>query len=152
MPKSKKSLPILSSLPEVEIYKLATTLSDQTFAEMSQLLSIWGITPLQYHALYAIYIYDIDKNGLSNNEITQQVNVRVPDMTRLLDRMEAKKWLIRSRDQKNKRIVRSKLTSIGTTLVTSALHPLHEMYTQQYSGLNSSEKTTLTGLLKKANT
>ncbi len=135
---------------ESEIFTSATSFSDQTLAQVSELLSIWGMTPLQYNALRVIYVEDKQDIGIPSKEIGSRLYTRVPDVTRLLDRMVDKGWITRERDKINKRVVRSRLTDIGMKLVESAHAPLVELETKQLSHLSDAEKQTLSELLKKA--
>ncbi len=135
---------------ESEIFTTATSFSDQTLAQVSELLSIWGMTPLQYNALRVIYVEDKQDIGIPSKEIGSRLYTRVPDVTRLLDRMVDKGWITRERDKINKRVVRSRLTDIGMKLVESAHAPLVELETKQLSHLSDAEKQTLSELLKKA--
>ena len=134
---------------ESEIFTSATSFSDQTLAQVSELLSIWGMTPLQYNALRVIYVEDKQDIGIPSKEIGSRLYTRVPDVTRLLDRMVDKGWITRERDKINKRVVRSRLTDIGMKLVESAHAPLVELETKQLSHLSDEEKQTLSELLKK---
>ncbi len=135
---------------EGEIFKAAMSFSDQALAEVHELLSIWGMTPLQYNALRVLYVEDNEDSGLPSKEIGSRLYTRVPDVTRLLDRMVDKGWITRERDLVNKRVVRSRLTNIGIELVESAYQPLLELESKQLSHLNDDEKNTLSELLNKA--
>jgi len=135
---------------ETNIFMGAVKLSDRTLAEANKLLSIWGMTVLQYNALRVLYVKDINNEGLPSKEIGQRLYTRVPDVTRLLDRLADKGWITRERDTVNRRVVRSRLTNIGIELVESAYKPLQELESQQLSILTDEEKTTLASLLSKA--
>ena len=135
---------------EAEIFSAAMSFSDQTLAEVHELLSIWGMTPLQYNALRVLYAEDKEDIGLPSKEIGSRLYTRVPDVTRLLDRMVDKGWITRERDLVNKRVVRSRLTDIGIELVESAYTPLIELETKQLSHLSEKDKKSLSELLIKA--
>jgi len=135
---------------ETEIFKSAITLSDKVLAEANQLLSIWGMTVLQYNALRALYVNDSEDKGLPSKEIGSCLYTRVPDVTRLLDRMVDKGWITRERDATNKRVVRSRLTKIGIELVESATLPMMELESKQLEHLSEEEKQVLLELLNKA--
>lgn len=134
---------------ETEIFKAATRYSDQTLAEVNELFSIWGMTPLQYNALRVIYREDKEDLGLPSKEIGSRLYTRVPDVTRLLERMVDKGWINRERDPVNKRVVRSRLTDIGLELVESAQSPLLELEKLQMNHFSEDEKNTLLKLLNK---
>lgn len=146
----KRKAQIGISSIETEIFKAATRFSDQTLADVNELLSIWGMTPLQYNALRVIYVEDKEDTGIPSKEIGSRLYTRVPDVTRLLDRMVDKSWITRERDLVNKRIVRSRLTEIGKKLVESAHEPLSELESKQLNHLNEEEKNNLSDLLNKA--
>ncbi len=135
---------------EEGIFMSAIALGDQALAESNKLLSIWGMTALQYNALKVLYVEDSEGEGLPSKEIGQRLYTRVPDVTRLLERMLDKGWITRERDLVNKRVVRSKLTDIGIQLVESAYLPLKESESKQLSHMTDTEKTELTRLLNKA--
>jgi len=135
---------------EADIFKAANSYSDQTLAEAHELLSIWGMTPLQYNALQVIYTEDKEDIGLPSKEIGARLYTRVPDVTRLLERMVDKGWITRERDSVNKRLVRARLTDIGMELVESAYAPLAELESKLLNHLSDAEKQTLSKLLIKA--
>ena len=141
---------LLKGTLESGIYTAATSYSDQALAQYNELLSIWGMTPLQFNALSVLYAHDSEGIGLPSKEIGSRLTTRVPDVTRLLDRMADKGWITRERDSINKRVVRSRLTEIGIELVTSAHAPMLELESKQLSHLTNDEKNTLSQLLKKA--
>lgn len=141
---------LLENTVESEIFKAAVSFSDQTLAEVHELLSIWGMTPLQYNALRVLYTEDKEDIGLPSKEIGSGLTTRVPDLTRLLDRMVDKGWITRERDLVNKRVVRSRLTHIGIVLVESAYAPMIELESKQLNHLSDDEKKKLAELLKKA--
>lgn len=136
--------------PESIIFTSATKLSDKILAEANKLLSIWGMTALQYNALRVIYVKDSLDQGLPSKEIGKRLYTRVPDVTRLLDRMADKGWVVRERDAMNKRIVRTRLTPIGIELVESAYAPMMELESKQLQHLSESEKKQLAELLQKS--
>lgn len=135
---------------EAGIFMAATRYSDQTLAEMNKLLSLWGMTVLQHSALRALYVHDRDGQGMSSHEIGQHLHTRVPDLTRLLDRLADKGWLIRERDTQNRRVVRSRLTEVGVELVESAQTSLQALEETQLAGLTEIDKRELLRLLEKA--
>jgi len=135
---------------ETDIFMNAVKLSDKTLAEANKLLSIWGMTMLQYSTLRILYVKDINNQGLSSKEIRQGLYTRVPDVTRLLDRLVDKGWITRERDTLNRRVVRSRLTDIGVELVESAYKPLQELESKQLSLLTEEEKEIMARLLGKA--
>lgn len=149
--KEKRRDEIGSHSIENEILIQASRLSDVLLRDINKLLSIWGMTALQYNALQVLYIYaDAAAGGLPSGELGRHLYTRVTDVTRLLDRMEEKGWISRQRDPDNRRIVRAKLTDIGAQLVESAFSSLKELEEEQLSHMSDTEKTELLHLLKLA--
>ena len=83
---------------ESAIFRAATSFSDQILADVSEMLSIWGITPLQYDALCILYSEDEEDIGLPSKEVGSHLYTRVPDVTRLLDRMVEKGLIKREKE------------------------------------------------------
>lgn len=135
---------------EAEIFINTVRLNDKTLAEANKLLSIWGMTFLQYSTMRLLHDKDLEDKGLASKDIGKNLYTRVPDVTRLLDRLAEKDWIIRERDIDNRRIVRSRLTKIGKELVTSVYLPVKELEKRQLSSLTNIEKETLAKLLSKA--
>lgn len=138
-----------TSTIETEIFKATIMLGDNNLTETNKLLSIWGMTSLQYNALWVIYKSSEDE-GLPSKDIGRKLYTRVPDVTRLLDRMTDKGWVTRERDPENRRVVRTKITQIGTELVESAHAPLLELESKLLDHLTKEEKQELSRLLGKA--
>ena len=135
---------------EADIFKAANRHSDNTLSEINQLLAIWGITALQHSALRVIYVHDTEDIGLPSGEIGKHLITRVPDVTRLLDRMADKKWLIRERDENNRRVVRTRLTEIGVELVESVHSSLVMFEKEQLAQMADKDKNELKRLLELA--
>jgi DNA-binding MarR family transcriptional regulator len=148
--KRKRKALIGTVKTETDIFVSATKLSDKFLSEANKLLSIWGMTTLQYSALRVLYVKDSTDEGLPSKEIGKRLYTRVPDVTRLLDRMVEKGWVSRERDSVNRRIVRTSLTEIGIDLVESAYAPLMELESKQLIHMTTEEKETLSRLIKKA--
>lgn len=135
---------------EADIFRGTVSHSDKTLAATNQLLSIWGMTALQHSALRVIYIHDTENIGLPSGEIGKHLVTRVPDVTRLLDRMADKGWLVRERDESNRRVVRARLTKIGVELVESAHSSLEALEKEQLVHMSDADKRELKRLLDLA--
>ena len=148
--KEKRKAQIGTHSIENEILIQASQLSDALLRDINQLLSIWGMTALQYNALQTLYVYADKEAGLPSGEVGRHLYTRVTDVTRLLDRLEEKGWLSRQRDPNNRRIVRARLTKIGEELVESAFGSLKQLEEEQLSHMSEADKTELLRLLKLA--
>jgi len=106
-----------------------------------------GTTHQQYRVLQVLSV--ADGSGLSCQEIGERMLNHVPDVTRLLDRLEKAGLVKRARCEKDRRVVRSRLTDDGRTLVESTEEPLAEAHRALLGGLSAGELATLRMLLEK---
>ena len=88
----------------------------------AELLKPWGITGTQYNALRILR--GAGEDGLCRNEIRDRLIARVPDATRLLDRLEEMKLVTRVRGE-DRRFVQTRITRAGLDL----LEELHDEVT-----------------------
>jgi DNA-binding MarR family transcriptional regulator len=58
---------------------------------------------------------------------------RDPDITRLLDRLEKRGLVARSREQKDRRVVQACITNAGLKLLKGLDKPIAEMHRKQFS-------------------
>lgn len=84
--------------------------------------------------------------GLTQQELADQLHVTKGNVTQLIDKLEKKGLLKR---QKEGRISKVFLTTKGTDLVTRLLPDHDRFIVEQFAGLNTDEQQQLLGLLKK---
>jgi len=118
-------------------------------AEIAQFFSDRGITPQQFNVL-RILADDVKGEGLRCSGISKRLVNRVPDITRLLDRLERAGLVARHRDARDRRVVRAALTAEGRALVDQIQGPLEEAVRALFAHLDEGELDQLTSLLKKA--
>ena len=94
---------------------------DALVHEASRFFQTYGITHQQYNVLRILYVR-AQESGISCQEIGQRLIERVPDITRLLDRLERAELIRRTRCRDDRRVVRVQLTERGLDLVEE-LHP-----------------------------
>jgi DNA-binding MarR family transcriptional regulator len=90
------------------------------------------------------------KDGLCRNEIAQRIITRMPDVTRLLDRMEAAGLVSRVRSTEDRRLVNTTLTKHGRDLVDDLDTEINQAHKAQLGHLKDAELRTLIDLLNKA--
>jgi DNA-binding MarR family transcriptional regulator len=74
-----------------------------------------GITATQFNVLRILR--GAGAEGLCRNEIGERMVRRVPDVTRLLDRLEAETLIVRERTGEDRRFVSTRITRKGLTLL-----------------------------------
>src|SRR5690606_2124794 len=131
--------------PEQEAYlgvlRTAAELEHQT----TELLRPHGITPTQYNALRSLR--GAGREGLCRNEVRDRLVARVPDATRLLDRMEALGLIAREREEGDRRFVTARITAMGARLLEELDGPVMELHRRQLAPLEATEIQALIGLL-----
>ena len=118
-------------------------------AQVAQFFSERGITPQQFNVL-RILADDHEEGGLRCSSISERLVNRVPDITRLLDRLERAGLVARHRDARDRRVVRAALTAEGHALVERMGPPLDDSLRGLFAHLDEAELDLLTSLLKKA--
>lgn len=105
--------------------------ADVLLRGITQFLKAWGVSPTQYNVLRILR--GAGPGGLRCGEIGERMVTHDPDITRLLDRMDKAGWIERSRDNKDRRVVVTKVTKAGLDLLKQLDKPIDE-YTRKISG------------------
>lgn len=85
--------------------------------------------------------------SLPCHEIARRMITRDPDITRLLDRLETRGLITRSRAPADRRIVLAAITPAGLALLAPLDEPLRAFHHQQLSTLPPADRQTLARLL-----
>jgi DNA-binding MarR family transcriptional regulator len=104
----------------VSILRTATVLEHGS----NEALRPFGITMTQYNVLRILRGAGV--GGLCGREIAERLISRVPDVSRLLDRMEEMGLLSKERDSSDKRHVTARITAKGRRVLTEATPGLAE--------------------------
>jgi DNA-binding MarR family transcriptional regulator len=89
-------------------------------------------------------------DGLACQEVAERMISRDPDITRLLDRLEARGLVTRTRDQKDRRIVTVRLAPEGQRLLEALDTPITEVDRQPLQHLGEQRLRMLIQLLEAA--
>ena len=114
---------------------------------LAQALKPLEITPTQYNVLSILR--GAGAPGLCRNEVGCRLVTAMPDVTRLLDRMEDVGLIVRERSKTDRRQVSTRLTKKGLDLVTRADAKVIEAHEQQFRGLDKRTLKTLIGALEE---
>jgi len=104
-----------------------------------------GLTAQQYNVLRILHVRG--QHGLCSSEISALMTTRVPDMTRLLDRMERDGLLERQRSEADRRMVKVFLHSKGRELCQKLDQPLVMSSQQLLAHLSREQQLQLQSLL-----
>lgn len=88
--------------------------------------------------------------GLPSLEVADRLVTRVPDITRLVDRLINAGLAERTRDKHDRRVVIVSITAAGLTLLRKLDKPIRQLHEQQLGHLDPKELDELNRLLVKA--
>jgi DNA-binding MarR family transcriptional regulator len=88
--------------------------------------------------------------GLPCGEIGKRMITRDPDITRLLDRLEKRGLISRSREARDRRTVMARITGAGLKLLARLDEPVQAAHRKQLGHLGRERLRLLTGLLREA--
>lgn len=117
-------------------------------AGIERTLKPFGISATQYNVLRILR--GAGANGLCRNDIRDRLVARMPDVSRLLDRMEEAGLVERERDSADRRLVTTRLSARGMTLVEELDGPIAAEHQRQLGHLSEEELRTLVRLLTRA--
>jgi DNA-binding MarR family transcriptional regulator len=139
----RQSKPFSSLQQEAYLSVVRTTsaLTDR----VEELLKPYGISATQYNVLRILR--GAGQGGLCRNELRDRMLTRMPDMTRLLDRMEEAGWVSRSRERDDRRMVLTQITARGRELLGELDRPMTQLHRQQLSQLTDEQLRSLIDLL-----
>src|SRR5262249_54933890 len=119
----KQSLPF-SGIEEEAYLNLLRT-ADALMQREAAMLKQYGLSQTQYNTLRILR--GAGEEGLPCGEIAERMIRHDPDITRLLDRLEARGWVNRSRNGKDRRVVMARITSQGLQLIQPLDQPVAEL-------------------------
>lgn len=103
------------------------------------------LSPTQYNVLR---ILRGAPEGLACGEIADRMITRDPDVTRLLDRLEKRGLIARSRESKDRRMVLTRITPEGLTALAELDQPIQDLHREQLGHLGRNRLGALSELLQ----
>jgi DNA-binding MarR family transcriptional regulator len=114
---------------------------------IARLLEPYDMTPQQYNVLRILR--GAGEEGIPTLEISDRMIEQAPGITRLLDRLEAKKLVRRQRCPEDRRQVLCWLTPEGTSLIERLDEPVNAADATAMAMLSQDEQKELIRLLDK---
>ena len=111
----------------------------------SEALKPYGLTATQYNALRILR--GAGTQGLCRNEVRDRLVARVPDATRLLDRLADMGLVMREREGEDRRFVRARITQAGLALIEPIDQVLQDLHRRQLGHLGRERLDALIELL-----
>lgn len=113
-----------------------------------ELFKTHGITGTQYNVLRILR--GAGEQGLCRNEVRDRLVAQVPDVTRLLDRMEEMGLVDRERASDDRRMVFTRVTRKGLQLLARIDDPVTRLHERQLGHLGAAKLRALIRLLAEA--
>jgi len=136
-----------ATLEEEVIVGLART-ADALQRGMGAVLRQAGLSPTQYNVLRILR--GAGAPGLACGEIVERMVTRDPDITRLLDRLEARRLVTRNRDGADRRVVTSRISQAGLALLDELDEPLQTTIRRLLGYMGEGRLKSLAELLDEA--
>ena len=108
----------------------------------------YGITATQYNVLRILR--GAGTSGLCRNDVISRMVTRMPDVTRLIDRLETAGHVTRARDSLDKRHVTMRLTPAGAKLLTRLDPVVASTHRRRLGHLTTAQLKSLIRLLQLA--
>jgi DNA-binding MarR family transcriptional regulator len=115
---------------------------------LEQQLRPYGLSTTQYNVLRILR--GSGAEGLCQHEIGERLVAQVPDVPRILDRMERAGWIARERGTTDRRMVIASLTGEGARLVEELDEPIVHMMNNMFQSLTDDEMMQVNVLLTAA--
>jgi len=116
--------------------------------KVTEFLKPYDLTPTQYNVLRILR--GAGREGLICREIGERMVARDPDVTKLLDRLETRALIMRERDTKDRRIIITRITDDGLTLLKEIDRPVIEHSRTMLGHLSAKNLDALNELLEEA--
>ena len=142
----KQNRPFASATQEATVALIYT--ADLVRRSVSNVVEGHGITLQQYNVLRILR--GAGEKGLPTLDIAERMIEQTPGITRLIDRLETKKLVIRERCATDRRQVFCRITGDGLTLLTRLDQPLHETEALALAYLSPRQLSQLITLLDRA--
>jgi len=143
--RSKSSRPAIPL--ENRIFIALLQAADALGQEAEHLLKAAGLTGAQYNVLRILR--GAEPAGLPCKGIGDRMISHDPDMTRLLDRMEKRGLITRVRQTDDRRVVRTRVTAQGLSLLKTLDRPIHDLHERQFRHLPAARLKILSELLEE---
>ena len=113
-----------------------------------QLTKTVGLTAPQLLVLQAIR----DLGAVAISRLSAEVSLSQATVTTILDRLESRGYVVRSRSEQDKRVVHALLTDAGRDVVEQAPVPLQEAFSVRFEQLPEAEQAEILSALQRVAT
>jgi DNA-binding MarR family transcriptional regulator len=132
---------------EEDVFVSLWRTADLLARRLELVLKSADISPTQYNVLR---ILRGAPDGLPCGEIGNRMISRDPDITRLLDRLDKRGLISRTREKKDRRMILTRITALGLKLLEGLDEPVTDIHKQQLGHLGRERLKALVELLANA--
>lgn len=133
-------------LREEEVFLNIMRTADFLQRRGSDLFKSVNLSPNQYNVLRILR--GAGEDGLACGEIADRMVTRDPDITRLLDRLEKRGLVRRTREKDDRRIVTTRIAKAGLDLLKRMDEPVAKLHKAQLGHLDAKQQEALIRLLE----
>lgn len=133
---------------EEELYLNILRTSDLLQRRVVEVLKPADLSGTQYNVLRILR--GAASEGLACGEISERMVTRDPDITRLLDRLEKRGLVARSREKADRRVVTARITAAGLEALRKLDDAVTRMHKSQLGHLDPKAQDQLIRLLETA--
>jgi DNA-binding MarR family transcriptional regulator len=139
--KQRKPFTSLEHEAQLSVVRTSTVILDA----LERALKPHGVTTTQYNVLRILR--GAEPRGLCRNDVRDRMLTRMPDVTRLLDRMEQSGLIARAREDNDRRMVMTRITPKGRRLLDGLDELVEREHERNFAALTKDQLRTLIGLL-----
>jgi len=144
--KDDKPYPKPAPLLEQDAFMSIQRNADWLMRGFEEVLEEHELSPAQYNVLRILRT--AGPSGMACHEIGERMITRDPDMTRLLDKLEERELLGRSRERNDRRVIRTRITPAGLKLLKELDDPIRSLHRSQLGHLSEKRLRLLVRLLE----
>lgn len=123
---------------------------DRMKAIEDEIFSQFELSAQQYNTLRLLR--SVHPEGMATLQIADRLISRAPDITRLIDRLDDRGLVLRTRKPENRRVVEVALTDAGLKLLKDLEEPVRQCHERQLGHLAADELHELIRLMELART
>jgi len=133
---------------EAEVFLNLARTTDVLVRSGEEILKLVGLSLNQYNVLRILR--GAGEEGLCCREVAERMITRDPDITRLVDRLERRGLVTRSRDSKDRRIITVRISEAGIRMLKDLDRPMDEASRNRLSHMDKDDLRKLSELLEAA--
>jgi len=132
---------------QVDVYLAVLQAAGELERRVVELLKTADLTGSQYNVLRILR--GGAATGLACGEIGERLIRHDPDVTRLVDRLEKRGLIERSREARDRRVVRTRITAKGLAVLAELDEPMDALHEQQLGHMDEARLSALTKLIEE---